>query len=110
MLHDIVLSSQTLITCLLPRDCHHANFNGAVTEGSFAMQALNVFKALRVAAVVVAAAALLTASGLVGGGARIASVPVLALGIAAVVCCAAWQKLSGQVEKFYFTDYRHSET
>ena len=74
------------------------------------MQALNVFKMLRAATVVVAAAALLTASGLVGGGTKVASVPVLALGIAAVVCCAAWQKLCKQVEKFYFTDYRHSET
>ena len=74
------------------------------------MQAMSVFKALRVAAVVVAAAALLTASGLVGGGARLSSLPVVALGIVALACCAAWQKLSGQVEKFYFTDYKHSET
>ena len=74
------------------------------------MQALGVFKALRVTAVVVAAAALLTASGLVGGGAKLASLPVLALGITAVACCAAWQKLCKQVEKFYFTDYKHSET
>ena len=76
----------------------------------FVMQALKVFKLLRIAAVVVAAATLLTASGLVGGGARIASVPVLALGTVAMACCAAWQKLCKQVEKFYFTDYRHSET
>ncbi|CAL5224847.1 g7603 [Coccomyxa viridis] len=73
-------------------------------------KAMSVFKALRVAAVVVAAAALLTASGLVGGGARLSSLPVVALGIVALACCAAWQKLSGQVEKFYFTDYKHSET
>ena len=77
---------------------------------SIVMQALGVFKALRVAAAVVAAATLLTASGLVGGGAKLASVPILALGITAVACCAAWQKLCKQVEKFYFTDYKHSET
>ena len=74
------------------------------------MQALHVFKVLRVAAVVLAAAAVLTASGLIGGGAKVASVPVLALGTLAVACCAAWQKLCKQVEKFYFTDYRHSKT
>ena len=92
----------TMVTC--------ARTDACMSDISIVMQALNIFKALRVAAVVVAAAALLTASGLVGGGARIASVPVLALGIVALACCAAWQKLSGQVEKFYFTDYRHSET
>ncbi len=74
------------------------------------MQALKVFTAMRIGVAVVAAACLLSASGIVGGGAKVASVPVLALTLVAVACAVAWQKLSKQVEKFYFTDYRHSET
>ena len=75
-----------------------------------ALQALNVFTALRVAAAVVAAACALSVSALVGGGAKVASVPVLALSLVAAGCALAWQKLCKQIEKFYFTDYRHSET
>ena len=81
-----------------------------VLTGRRVLQALSVFKALRIGAAVLAAACLLTASGLAGGGAKLASVPVLALSLTAAGCAFAWQKLCRQIEKFYFTDYKHSET
>ena len=80
------------------------------TTGVRVLQALSVFKALRIGAAVLAAACLLSASGLAGGGARLGSVPVLALSLMAAGCAFAWQKLCRQIEKFYFTDYKHSET
>ena len=78
--------------------------------GRRVLQALSVFKALRVGAAILAAACLLSASGLAGGGAKLASVPILALSLAAAGCAFAWRKLCRQIEKFYFTDYKHSET
>ena len=81
-----------------------------LTTGRRVLQALSVFKALRVGAAVLAAACLLSASGLVGGGAKLASVPVLALSLTAAGCAFAWQKLCRQIGNFYFTDYKHSET
>ena len=78
--------------------------------GRRVLQALSIFKALRFGAAVLAAACLLSVSGLAGGGAKLASVPVLALSLTAAGCALAWQKLCRQIEKFYFIAYQHSET